>query len=104
MIVVDKNQKKSKRNYGSRVKGPWVFGFVVEKISDIDAQKTINASNAALKKQLIRQFSEKSKWRMLYKDNRLLNTAQNREHKGRRYVSKIIPKNIYQNISKYCIS
>ena len=28
----NKESKKSKRNYGSRVQGPWVFGIVISKI------------------------------------------------------------------------
>ena len=32
------SSNKSKRNYGNRVDGPWVFGMVAEKISDLETK------------------------------------------------------------------
>lgn len=56
--------------------------------------------NASQKKQFISKFGEKSTRRMLYKDNRRLNTAKNRKYSGRKYISKIINKSVYKKVFK----
>jgi hypothetical protein len=32
-----------KRNYGNRVEGPWVFGMVIEKISEVETKESIQS-------------------------------------------------------------
>lgn len=38
-----KTKNTSKRNYGNQITGPWVFGLVLQKLSDIALKKTIVA-------------------------------------------------------------
>ena len=47
---------KSKRNYGKRVDGPWVFGMVLEKISEVESKMSAKENNKQLKKQFIRNL------------------------------------------------
>ena len=42
---INNNQVTSKRNYGNRVNGPWVFGMVCQKLSDIELKQQTNKSN-----------------------------------------------------------
>ena len=47
----------NKRNYGSRVDGPWVFGLVVHRIEE-KSEYVIRKENAASQKRLIHQTVE----------------------------------------------
>jgi hypothetical protein len=85
------SQTTSKRNYGKLVNGPWVFGLVCQKISDINKLK-----NAKLIKQkrinnyIKKNFSNKHVRRNLYRDKRKLNTKATRIYNNntRSYVYK----------------
>ena len=65
---------KTHRNYGNRVDGPWVFGMVLEKKSDVETKKCIIEHNKQVKKAYIRAMFPrcKKKRHQLYKDNRKL--------------------------------
>ena len=68
--IIDIN--RNKRNYGKRVDGPWVFGLVLQKISEIEE----------LSKEKKNEFKDKckskEKRRNMHKDGRILNTRENR--------------------------
>lgn len=57
----------NKRNYGKRVSGPWVFGLVAQRISDIANDAELKLSNKAARKGVIRRYQSKAERRALYK-------------------------------------
>ena len=72
---------RSKRNYGNRVVGPWVFGLVCQKISDIEQAKTIETNKTKIIKQTVRsKFECKNARKKIYRDKRKLNLKQFRNY------------------------
>ena len=57
----------SKRNYGNRVTGPWVFGIVIQKKSDIENNIASQESIQRKRKQFIRTFRDKAYMHKLVK-------------------------------------
>jgi hypothetical protein len=80
----------NKRNYGNRVDGPWVFGLVAQKISDIKNDEEIKLRNREARRVVIRQIHSKAQRRVLHKDHRKINTAEFRTYENRRYKSKVL--------------
>ena len=74
------SNNKSKRNYGNRVDGPWVFGLVRQNNSILEENKMIKQNNKKEKTNLIRQkFPDDKKARhVLYKDSRKINNRETR--------------------------
>lgn len=72
---------KSNRNYGTRVEGPWVFGMVLQKLTDIEYRK--------IRKE--KYFSAiKSINKAKIKDKRRLNNKEQRIYnKSHKYIYKI---------------
>jgi transposase-like protein len=85
-------KNSSKRNYGNRVTGPWVFGLVVQKLEDIDAKQTINANYAAQSRHIISNYKSKSQRRIFHQDKRKLNTKERRNYNGRKYAYTLVGK------------
>ena len=90
------------RNYGKRVTGPWVFGLVVQKQSDLNEIQQLKIKNTANRKNsATQQIPDKDKRKLVYKDFRKLNTRINRIYNKinmRKYQSKILQKkNIMPN-------
>jgi hypothetical protein len=83
----------SKRNYGNRVTGPWVFGLVAQKVSDLKNDAAIKFKNEIARNGVIRQYQAKAKRRILHKDTRKINTAQYRVYdkvNKHKYTSNIL--------------
>lgn len=71
--TANNRNKKSKRNYGNRVTGPWVFGMVVQKISDIEIRKRECLKKKILVNEQVKLFDDKKIRKEMYKDNRKVN-------------------------------
>lgn len=85
--------KKSKRNYGNRIQGPWVFGLVCQKISDLDHAKLRKTNRSKKIKEKIIRIDDKAQRRKLYQDNRKLNTKEFRNYgQSRSYQYQLVPK------------
>ena len=80
------SNNSSKRNYGNRVDGPWVFGMVLEKISDVETRETIKAELQKQKRYFIREIypNDKQKRKQLYKDNRKFSKQFQRQFESAR--------------------
>ena len=75
---------KSHRNYGKRVVGPWVFGLVCQKLSDIEQAKNIETNKTTIIKQTVRSlFKCKQARKRLYKDKRTLNSKKFRNYNSK---------------------
>jgi hypothetical protein len=74
------SNNKSRRNYGNRVDGPWVFGIVLQNKSILNINSASKAQNKNTKKSFIRNFypGDKKKRHDCYKDNRKINIKANR--------------------------
>lgn len=65
------NEKpKNNRNYGNRVQGPWVFGIVSQKSSDIQYKKQLIQSRQERHREIIRQHVDKSIRFLQHRDKR----------------------------------
>ena len=85
--TIDINRKK--RNYGKRVDGAWVFGLVLQKISEIEEL------SREKKNEFKDQCKSKEKRKNMHKDGRILNTRENHLYDliaKRKYESKITEK------------
>ena len=67
------SNNRSKRNYGNRVDGPWVFGMVIEKKSELKSKVSMRKEIKRQKKLFVRSLypNDKKKRQGLYKDNRI---------------------------------
>ena len=100
--ITDSANNSSKKNYGSKVNGPWVFGMVQQKKSTLNKNKEIERNNKIemnanthSKHPNDREQREKH-----YNDKRKLNTRENRIYdyiKKRKYESLVLKKTV-QNI------
>lgn len=90
--------KPSKRNYGDRVDGPWVFGMVCQKLSDIEIKQNTNKLNylearaIVTKSKLVKSKMTKQQIFLLTKktEKRTLNNKSTRLHqKNQSYKSTI---------------
>ena len=55
---LDNAPAKTKRNYGNRVQGPWVFGIVCQKSSDIKFKKQLKQTKEQLARDIIKQYTK----------------------------------------------
>ena len=72
----DKESKRNNRNYGNRIVGPWVFGMVVQKISDIEEDKSLKSNNYNASQNIMKEKGMKCNQNSF--DTRQLNTKENR--------------------------
>ncbi|CAF0922011.1 unnamed protein product [Brachionus calyciflorus] len=97
-LNLDESQKKkSKRNYGKRVTGPWVFGLVVQKISYLDSRKKHIESRTKKVKDFIKKIKNKTKRKQFYNDKRKCNTKINRVYSSKSYKYKLGTKKTDSN-------
>ncbi|CAF0966982.1 unnamed protein product [Brachionus calyciflorus] len=98
MLIGDKKNQadkirvsQSQRNYGNRVHGPWVFGLVCRKISEVEiVRKTQDENNKKIQNEIRRINSNQKK---INKDKRTLNVASNRIYgKNRSYKFRLKSK------------
>ncbi|CAF1119304.1 unnamed protein product [Brachionus calyciflorus] len=101
LLKSDIGSKKTfkKKNYGDRVQGPWVFGLVCQKISDIEKIKENKIRNKGKIKNYIKKIKEKDIRKNFFKDKRKVNNKSNRIYKVNRSYSSTLVKNL-QNIRK----
>ncbi len=93
---------KSKRNYGSQVQGPWVFGMVLQKKATVSLNKAIRSMNKKKIQNFVRTKYplEKFKRHIIYKDRRKANIKENRFNdliSKRKYNSTLLEKLIKSN-------
>jgi len=97
----DKNTKKSKKNYGNRVTGPWVLGLVCQKRSDVISKKRINTYNKRQRYKVLKKTRLKSTTNKKKVDLRKLNTKPFRKYQfGSRKYKLAYLKNKSNNITK----
>ena len=90
----DKNRnEQSKRNYGKRIHGPWVFGLVCRKISEVEIVKKTKDENRKRIQKEIKRIKANTNPKNLHKGNRAINVASNRIYgNNRSYKYRLISK------------
>jgi hypothetical protein len=83
---------KSRRNYGNRVDGPWVFGMVLQKKSDLEERQKIRENNENVTKAFIQKLypTSKEKRKELYRDNRKLHNRRANQATHSSYLKSLI--------------
>jgi len=90
-IDVTISKPKNQRNYGTRVQGPWVFGIVCQKSSDIKYRKQLKSSKEQRTREIIRQYTDKAKRILLHKDKRRINFKSfNKKNSNRNFIYTLV--------------
>ena len=84
-LIASKTHNKSKRNYGSRMEGSWVFGMVIQDQRILEKNQKKIAANKIKKKYVIRTLFpfEKEARKKCYKDGRKSNTKNQRIYESK---------------------
>lgn len=96
----------SKRNYGNRVIGPWVFGLVCENDKETNIIKAKNTKMQNTVSSLIRKFNDKKTRKELHRDHRKINTKNNRIYsQNRKYTTtySLTKVNKFKEVRKFIV-